>query len=162
MAQPTQTPDTGDGTQRGTAPLKPFIDPRGPRFGAAVTTVVLVVVLATGWGWLLAAQAIVFALSAFSDLRLAPYGWLYRRFVRPRLGPPTELENPAPPIFAQFVGLAFALVGSFSYLVGWDVAALIATGLALAAAFLNAAFDYCLGCEIYLLLHRAAPRRRPA
>jgi hypothetical protein len=42
------------------------------------------------------------------------------------------------------------------------VAALIATGLALAAAFLNAAFDYCLGCEIYLLLHRAAPRRRPA
>ncbi|HWG22562.1 DUF4395 domain-containing protein [Actinospica sp.] len=162
MAQHTQTPDTGDSTDRGAAPLKPFIDPRGPRFGAAITTVVLVVVLATGWGWLLAAQAIVFALSAFSDLRLAPYGWLYRRFVRPRLGPPTELENPAPPIFAQFVGLGFALVGSFCYLVGWDVAAMIATGLALAAAFLNAAFDYCLGCEVYLLLHRAAPRRRPA
>jgi Domain of unknown function (DUF4395) len=153
-----QTPDSAAGT----AQLKPFIDPRGPRFGAAITTVVLIVVLATGWGWLLAAQAIVFALSAFSDLRLAPYGWIYRRFVRPRLPAPTELENPAPPVFAQFVGLGFALVGSFSYLVGWDVAAIIATGLALAAAFLNAAFDYCLGCEVYLLLHRAAPRRRPA
>ena len=153
----TQTTDPSSAT-----PLKPFIDPRGPRFGAAITTVVLIVVLATGWGWLLVAQALVFAISAFTDLRYAPYGWLYRRFVRPRLGPPTELENPAPPIFAQFVGLGFALVGSFSYLAGWTVAAMIATGLALAAAFLNAAFDYCLGCEVYLLMHRAAPRRRPA
>jgi len=139
-----------------------FIDPRGPRFGAAITTVVLIVVMATGWGWLLAAQAVVFALSAFSDLRLSPYGLLYRRFVRPRLAPPRELENPAPPVFAQFVGLGFALVGSVAFLAGWDVLALIVTGLALAAAFLNAAFDYCLGCEVYLLLHRAAPRRRPA
>jgi len=152
MAQTTDT----------TTALKPFIDPRGPRFGAAVTTVVLIVVLGTGWGWLLAAQAVVFAASAFSDLKLSPYGWLYRRFVRPRLAPPAELENPAPPVFAQFVGLGFALVGSVAFLAGWDVLALIVTGLALAAAFLNAAFDYCLGCEVYLLLHRAAPRRRPA
>ncbi|HET9170462.1 MAG TPA: DUF4395 domain-containing protein [Actinospica sp.] len=153
---------TQQSTDPSAAPLKPFIDPRGPRFGAAVTTLVLIAVLATGWGWLLVAQAIVFAVSAFTDLRYAPYGWLYRTFVRPRLAPPTELENPAPPIFAQFVGLGFALVGSFSYLAGWTVAAMIATGLALAAAFLNAAFDYCLGCEVYLLMHRAAPRRRPA
>ena len=137
------------------------IDSRGPRFGAAITVVVLAVVLVTGSGWLLAAQALVFALSAFSDLRLSPYGAIYRRFVRPRLGPPTELENPAPPVFAQFVGLGFAVVGAFSYLAGWDVLAIIATAVALAAAFLNAAFDFCLGCEVYLLMHRAAPRRRP-
>jgi hypothetical protein len=138
-----------------------FVDPRGPRFGAAITTVVLIVVLATGWGWLLAAQALVFALSAFSGLRLSPYGQIYRRLVRPRLAPPAELENPAPPVFAQFVGLGFALVGTVAYLAGWEVLALTATALALAAAFLNAAFDFCLGCEVYLLLHRAAPRRRP-
>ena len=78
-----------------------------------------------------------------------------------RLDPPTELENPAPPVFAQFVGLGFALVGSCSYLAGWEALAIIATAFALAAAFLNAAFDFCLGCEVYLLLHRAAPRRRP-
>jgi len=144
------------------APARPFIDPRGPRFGAAVTTVVLLVVLATGWAWLLAAQTLVFALSAVSGLRLSPYGWLYRRLVRPRLGAPTELENPAPPIFAQFVGLGFALLGTVAYLLGWDGAGIALTGCALAAAFLNAAFDFCLGCEVYLLLHRAAPRRRPA
>jgi hypothetical protein len=153
MAQNTQSADPG--------PQRPFIDPRGPRFGAWITTVVLVIVLATGWGWLLAAQAVVFAVSAFSDLRLSPYGAIYRRFVRPRLAPPTELENPAPPIFAQFVGLGFTLVGSLSYLAGWDVLAIVLTALALVAAFLNAAFDFCLGCEVYLLLHRAAPRRRP-
>jgi hypothetical protein len=153
MSQPSESPAAG---------ARAFIDPRGPRFGAGITTVVLLVVLATGWGWLLAAQAVVFALSAFSDLRLSPYGYLYRTLVRPRLAPPTELENPAPPVFAQFVGLGFALVGAVSYLAGWEALALTATGLALAAAFLNAAFDYCLGCEVYLLLHRAAPRRRPA
>ena len=140
----------------------PFIDPRGPRFGAAVTTIVLVVVLATGSAWLLAAQTLVFALSALTGLRLSPYGWLYRRLVRPRLGPPSELENPAPPIFAQYVGLGFALLGTISYLLGWNVAGIALTGCALAAAFLNAVFDFCLGCEVYLLLHRAAPRRRPA
>ena len=152
----TQNPHTAE-----PSPLKGFIDPRGPRFGAAITSVVLIIVLATGWGWLLAAQAIVFAVSAFTDLRLSPYGAVYRAFVRPRLGPPTELENPAPPIFAQFVGLGFTLVGSLSYLAGWDVLAIVLTALALAAAFLNAAFDFCLGCEVYLLMHRAAPRRRP-
>ena len=160
----TDASDTTSPTHPSTsssAPHPPFIDPRGPRFGAVITTVVLIVVLATGWGWLLAAQAIVFALSAFSDLRLSPYGAIYRRLVRPRLAPPTELENPAPPVFAQFVGLGFTLVGAICYLAGWDVLAIILTAFALAAAFLNAAFDYCLGCEVYLLLHRAAPRRRP-
>jgi Domain of unknown function (DUF4395) len=160
MAQNAPTSaDTDSAAQR--AP-KQFIDPRGPRFGAAITTVVLIVVLATGWGWLFAAQAVVFALSAFSDLRLSPYGAIYKRFVRPRLAPPTELENPAPPVFAQFVGLGFAIVGSFAYLAGWDVLAIVFAAFALVAAFLNAAFDFCLGCEVYLLMHRAAPRRRPA
>lgn len=156
MSQPQTAPAPADSGTRG------FIDPRGPRFGASITTIVLIVVLATGSGWLLAAQAVVFALSAFSGLRLSPYGYLYRALVRPRLAPPTELENPAPPVFAQFVGLGFALVGSVTYLAGWDALALVVTGLALAAAFLNAVFDYCLGCEVYLLMHRAAPRRRPA
>ncbi len=144
------------------SPVAPFIDPRGPRFGAAITTVVLILVLATGWAWLLAAQALVFALSALTGLRRSPYGWVYRRLVRPRLGPPTELENPAPPVFAQYVGLGFALFGTVFYLAGWNAAAIVVTACALAAAFLNAAFDFCLGCEVYLLLHRAAPRRRPA
>ncbi|MBS2538187.1 DUF4395 domain-containing protein [Catenulispora sp. NF23] len=135
------------------------IDVRGPRFGATVTTVVLVVVLATGSGWLLAAQALVFAIGAGAGLRRAPYGLLFAHLVRPRLGPPTAFEDEAPPRFAQGVGLVFAVVGAVGYLAGVSALGIAATALALAAAFLNAAFGYCLGCEMYLVLARL--RRRP-
>ena len=134
-----------------------YIDPRGPRFGAVITTVVLAVVLVTGSGWLLAAQTVVFAVGALAGLRYAPYGYLYRRLVRPRLAPPAELEHDAPPRFAQAVGLAFGLVGTVGYLSGATVLGVVATGMALAAAFLNAAFDYCLGCQMYLLIQRIRP-----
>jgi hypothetical protein len=87
------------------------IDPRGARVSALITTVVLAVVLVTSSGWLLAAQALVFAVGAIFGLRYSPYGVLYRRLIRPRLGPPGELEPEAPPRFAQAVGLVFALAG---------------------------------------------------
>ncbi|MGW2933487.1 DUF4395 domain-containing protein [Streptomyces sp. NPDC055722] len=134
------------------------IDTRGPRFGAAVTTVVLAVVLVTGSAWLLAWQLLVFALGAAGGVTRAPYGWLFRRFVRPRIGPPTEFEAPQPPQFAQAVGLVFAALGLVGYVAGWQWLAFAATGAALAAAFLNAAFGYCLGCELYLLVRRAVMR----
>jgi hypothetical protein len=138
------------------------IDSRSPRFAAWVTTVVLSVVLVTGGaavsGWLLAAQALVFAIGAVAGLRRAPYGLLFRRLVAPRLGPPAELEPAAPPRFAQAVGFGFAAVGAAGYLAGVPVLGLAATSAALAAAFLNAAFGYCLGCECYLLLRRATAR----
>lgn len=135
-----------------------FVDPRGPRFGAGLTTIVLAVVLLTGSGWLLAVQAAVFAAGAGLGLRYAPYGLVYRRLVAPRLGRPHELEAEAPPRFAQGVGFGFALVGAIGYLAGVPVLGIAATAAALAAAFLNAAFDFCLGCEMYLLVRRALGR----
>ena len=72
------------------------IDPRGPRFGAVITTVVLAVVLVTGSAWLLAAQVLVFAVGALAGLRYAPYGFLYRRLIRPGLGPPALRPRPRP------------------------------------------------------------------
>lgn len=138
-----------------------YIDPRGPRFGAAITSVVLAIVLITGSGWLLLAQAVIFAIGALSGLRYAPYGLLYRTLVRPRLSRPTELEHPAPPTFAQAVGFFFVAIGVIGYLAGVPVLGMIFTALALAAAFLNAAFEFCLGCEMYLLVRRSTVRRRP-
>ncbi|MFF1308203.1 DUF4395 domain-containing protein [Streptomyces sp. NPDC058307] len=134
------------------------IDARGPRFGAAVTTVVLAAVLITGNVWLLAWQTLAFALGAAGGVGRSPYGWLFRRAVRPRIGPPTEFEAPEPPRFAQAVGLAFAAVGLVGYGVGPEWLGLAATGAALAAAFLNATFGYCLGCEMYLLVRRVTVR----
>lgn len=138
-----------------------LIDPRGPRFAAVITTVVLATALVTANGWLLAAQTVIFALGAFSGLRFSPYGYLYRKLVRPRLPKPVELENPEPPTFAQGVGFAFAAIGTVGYLSGLTPLGLVFTACALAAAFLNAAFDFCLGCEAYLLIRRATARREP-
>jgi hypothetical protein len=138
------------------------IDPRGPQVAAALTSVVLVLVLLLAPGpvavALLAAQAVVFALGATRGVQHTPYSWVFRRFVRPRLAAPTELEDPAPPRFAQAVGLAFTLVGLVGFLAGADVVGLVAVGFALVAALLNAVFRFCLGCEMYLLLKRATHR----
>ncbi|TXL88365.1 DUF4395 domain-containing protein [Streptomyces sp. IB2014 016-6] len=136
------------------------IDVRGPRFGAALTTLVLAVVLVTGSGALLGWQALCFAVGALAGVGRSPYGWLFRTAVRPRLGPPTEFESPQPPRFAQAVGLVFAVAGLVGHLWGPLWLALAATACALAAAFLNAAFAYCLGCEMYLLLRRTARAAR--
>ncbi|TKG73060.1 DUF4395 domain-containing protein [Prauserella endophytica] len=136
----------------------PAVDPRGPRFAAVVTTVVLAVVLVTGWWPLLAAQTVVFAIGAFAGLRLAPYSVLYRVLVAPRLKPTSEREDAAPLRFAQAVGFVFALVGTIGYASGVTALGIVATAFALFAAFLNAAFDFCLGCEMYLLVRRFTPR----
>ncbi len=136
------------------------VDPRGPRFGAYITTAVLAVVLITSSVWLLAAQAAVFAAGAVFGLRYSPYGLLYRKLIRPRLGPPGELEPEAPPRFAQAVGLVFAITGVAGYAASLTWLGLAATAAALVAAFLNAAFGFCLGCEMYLLIRRIRPGRQ--
>jgi len=130
------------------------IDVRGPRFGAWITTVVLAVVLVTGWWPLLAAQAVVFAVGAGFGLSRAPYGLVFRHLVAPRLGPVREREDAAPPRFAQAVGFVFAAIGVVGYAAGLTPLGLVATALALIAALLNAAVGFCLGCEMYLLLTR--------
>jgi hypothetical protein len=134
------------------------VDPRGPRFAAAVTSVVLIVVLATGWGWLALAQAVVFAVTA-ADPRRGPYAYLYRALVLPRLGPTTEREDAAPVRFAQLVGFVFLIVAAIGYLSGATALGVAFAALGLLAAFLNAAFGLCLGCEAYLAARRLSARR---
>lgn len=137
-----------------TAKNQPKVDPRGLRFAAGVTTVLLALTLVFGSPWILAVQTLVFAIAVAFGVGASPYGLLFRRLIRPRLGPPPELEDAAPPRFAQLVGLVFAVVGLVGYLTGATVLGVVATGFALVAAFVNAAVGLCLGCEAYLLIHR--------
>lgn len=138
---------------------EPGLDPRGPRFAATITAIVVAVVLITGSGWLLAAQAVVFAIGGFIGIRYAPYSVLYRRLVAPRLAPPTEREPVAPVQFSQALGFGFAAVGAVGYLTGFTTVGIVAAALAFAAAFLNAAFNFCMGCEVYGLIIRFTNRR---
>ena len=137
------------------------IDPRGPRFGAYITIAVLAVVLITRNAWLLSFQTAVFAIGALAGLRYAPYGLLYRWLIRPRLGPPAHTEAEAPPRFAQGMGAVIAAAGVIAFAAGSSVTGMVFTALALAAAFLNAVFDFCLGCQVYLFIQRARPSIQP-
>lgn len=134
------------------------IDPRGPRFGGAITTVVLAIALftmgtAVGTA-VLTWQTIVFGLGAFVGLWAQPYGWVFRTFISPRIPVPAALEEAAPPRFAQLVGFCFLAIALAAILLGGTLIATIAVAFALAAAFLNAAFNFCLGCEVFLLFKR--------
>lgn len=150
-------------------PAAAGIDPRSPRFGAGITAVLLLVDLflslvgaTTAAAVLLLVIALLFAWGAFAGIRRHPYGALYRALIRPRLAPPAELEDPAPPTFAQGVGLLVTGAGLVLFVLGVPLALPIAAALAFVAAFLNSVFGYCLGCQLYLLLVRARLIRRAA
>jgi Domain of unknown function (DUF4395) len=137
------------------------VDVRGPRFAAWATTVVIIATLLASAvspiaaAVILGAQTVVFAIGAWRGPRQHPYGLLFGRLVAPRLGPVTEKEPVSPLKFAQLVGFVFAAVGTVGFAAGVPLVGLIATGFALVAAFLNAAFGICLGCQIYPLVARA-------
>jgi uncharacterized protein DUF4395 len=139
------------------------VDVRGPRFAAWVTTVVIIAVLlvsgvsALGAAVILGLQAVVFAIGAWRGPRTHPYGLIFRALVAPRLGPVTEKEPVAPLKFAQLVGFVFAVVGFAGFVNGLNLLGVVAAAFALVAAFLNAAFGICLGCQLYPLVARLSP-----
>ena len=131
------------------------IDARGPRWSALFTTIVLALALVTSSVWLIAFQAVVFAIGVFRGPQFTPYAFLYKKIIKPRLKSTETFEDVRPPQFAQAVGLGFALVAIIGSAIGAGGVFTVAVGFALAAAFLNAAFNFCLGCEMYLLILRA-------
>jgi len=144
------------------------VDVRGPRFAAWITTVVLVVALIVSAINPLAAaivlglQALVFAIGAVGGPRRHPYGQVFAKVVAARLGPVKERE-PVPPLkFAQLVGFVFAVFGVAGFAVGVPLVGIIATAFALTAAFLNAAFGICLGCQLYPLIAHFRNAPHPA
>lgn len=165
-------------TERPTLSAKPGqkgLDPRGPRFSAGITAVLLLVVIALALSTaaapgstrladpafiLFVAIAALFAWGAFAGVGRHPYGWLFKKLVRPRLAAPTELEDPAPPTFAQGVGLFVSVIGIVLHLLGVPFGLVGAASAAFIAAFLNSVFAYCLGCQLYLLLLRARILRK--
>ena len=131
------------------------IDARGPRWSAVITTVVLAIALVTSNLWVITLQAVVFAIGAIRGPQFTPYAFIFKKLIKPRLKSEPTFEDVRPPQFAQTVGLGFALVAVIASVTGAGGLFTVAVAFALAAAFLNAAFNFCLGCEMYLLILRA-------
>ncbi|MGH3447444.1 MAG: DUF4395 domain-containing protein [Nocardioidaceae bacterium] len=140
-----------------------LVDPRGLRFSAGLTSLVLAVALVTQSVTLsvtlVAVQAAVFAIGVAFGVRRSPYALVFAHVIRTRLDPPHETADARPPRFAQLVGLVFALLALAGFAAGLQTLALVAVGVALAAAFVNVAFGLCLGCETYLIIKRTFPGR---
>ena len=135
-----------------------LIDARGPRYTAALTTFVLSLALITESNYIIGFQFAVFLSAVLFGLRRSIYGFLYRNLIQPRLSGPIPSEDERAPRFAQLVGSLFAFTALLGGLTGNSALFLIATSFALVAAFLNAAFGFCLGCQFYLILVRLKSR----
>jgi hypothetical protein len=163
MSDQTTTPNASTRPADTPKPAPPGIDPRGPRFGAGVTAVLLVITLLLGTGpaatALLSVVGLLFLLGVTRGVQGTLQGLAFKAWVRPRLSPPAELEDPRPPRFAQLVGLLVVGFGLLFAALGFPSAVPIAAAVALVAAFLNSVFGLCLGCELYLLGRRLAPQR---
>lgn len=131
------------------------IDPRGPRFTAGVTLAIFAAALLAAPGTatvvLIAVQTAFFAIGATRGVQHTPTAYVFKNLVRPRLSAPDHLEDAAPPRFAQTVGLGFSAVALVGFAAGVDPLGYVFAGFAVAAAFLNSVFGFCLGCEMYLL-----------
>jgi hypothetical protein len=138
------------------------LDPRGPRFGAAITSILMVLVIYLSLdpaSISVALGIMIFSVSMFIIGTAVgpakhPYSYVFKYLVRPALKPPTALENATPVHFAQFVGLIVTGTGLVLHLLGVAYALPVAAAAAFTAAFLNAVFAYCLGCQMYLGLKR--------
>ena len=137
-----------------------LIDARGPRYSAAITSVVLALALITESSYVIGFQFAVFLSAVLFGLRRSIYGFIYRNLIQPRLSGPVPSEDQRAPRFAQLIGALFAFMALLGGVTGNSAVFLIATSLALAAAFLNAAFGFCLGCQFYLLILRGKARLR--
>ena len=148
------------GNKLSACPLRAHIDPRLIRFSAGATASVLAVVLLIvdvvrplGLG-LLASQVAVFGFTAFVSFQWSLWARIYARFIWPRIGAPTELEDARPPRSAQFLGFVFTALALVFFVVGFDVAGYSLTALAFGVTALNACTGLCVGCKAYLLIRR--------
>jgi hypothetical protein len=83
-----------------------------------------------------------------------PYSYLYKYTLRRFLKAPAYLEPATPVHFAQVIGLVITGLGLTLGLLGTPFALPIAAAAAFMAAFINAVFAYCIGCQMYLGLKR--------
>jgi len=138
------------------------IDPRGYRFGAGVTLVVaaLALVLGAGTAGLVTMGVLVamFLPGAIVGPQATVQSALFKRLIRPRIGPPSETESFRPPRFAQQMGLGMSAAALVLGVLGLSWGFWLFGAFVTAASFLNSIFGFCLGCEIYLLLKRAGAR----
>ena len=134
-----------------------FPNPVNDKAARTVATGVVLMALAVGvlgWGWVLIPLTYGFIARVLTGPTLSPLGRFATEVAAPRLGAPTYTPGP-PKRFAQGIGVAFSVTASALWLLGLTGASQVVVLMLAGAAFLEAAFGYCLGCRIFALLMKA-------
>jgi len=130
------------------------IDPRGPRFNQAVICILLLVAFVADWPVVIPGVATVLVAGALLGPRFGPFLALYATLIKPRLGPPVELEDPRPPRFAAGFGALVLGASTLAFVAGQvDLGWLLALATAVLAG-LASGTGICVGCELYLVMAR--------
>ena len=127
------------------------IDPRGHRFGAGVSALLLIAATLTNSPWLVAVVFVSIGVSAAFGLRYSIYGVIWRRIVRwAKLGP-AEPEHEYPPRFAQVLGSTALVLSLLAFALGAPVLGWLFALAVAALQTLLAVTGYCIGCRLYFL-----------
>lgn len=129
------------------------VNEKAARVVAAGATTMALLVAVFGWGWVLIPLTYGFIARVLTGPTLSPLGRFAVEVAAPRLGPARNTAGP-PKRFAQGIGVAFTVTASLLWLAGAPGAARVVVGMLAGAAFLEAAFGFCLGCRIFSLLMR--------
>jgi hypothetical protein len=130
------------------------IDPRGPRTNQAVLATALVLGLVLQQQWVAPLFAAVLFLGAAFGARYGPVLRFYSSVIKPRLGPPSELEDPRPPRFAASVGVIFLAGATLAFVLGADTVGWVLVTIVAVLAGISAVTGLCVGCEMYVWLVR--------
>ncbi|MFM1994682.1 MAG: hypothetical protein RLZZ610_199 [Actinomycetota bacterium] len=138
------------------------LDPRGPRFGAGISSILMLVVIYLSLDsateqlalWVMGFAVVMFTFGSLLGPARHPYSYLYKYTLRKFLKAPAYLEPATPVHFAQVIGLIITGTGLALGVLGVPYALPIAAAGAFIAAFVNAVFAYCIGCQMYLGLKR--------
>jgi hypothetical protein len=128
------------------------IDPRGQRFGAGLSALVLAAAYLASAPWLALLVGLNLAVSAAFGTRLFLPGRAWpavRRLLR--LPQPAELEHEYPPRFAQALGAAFIALGAIAFAIGAAPLGWLLVGAVGALQLLLAATGICVGCRLYVV-----------
>ena len=145
-------PDSIPAGAAGGLPPARMIDPRGHRFGAGLSAIIIVGSFVLNQPLGVAIAFLSIAVSGVFGLKYSIYGAIWRRIVKlAHLGPPREMEHEYPPRFAQVFGSVFLGVSLLAFALGLAPLGWLLAGAVAALQTLLAVTGYCLGCRLYFL-----------
>jgi uncharacterized protein DUF4395 len=126
------------------------VNEKAARVVAGVVAVAGLIILATGWYWLLIPVTYGFIARVLTGPTLSPLA----RVAMKLMGRNPKYVPGPPKRFAQGMGAAITTAATILWLAGATTAATVLVGMLVVAAALESVVAFCLGCQIFAGLMR--------